>query len=399
MRKETLVMLLVFLATLAAGLVAPKGAHATIDTVQICNQNFNRNTPVPIQKGRGNIATVKGNLVDMHSSIDAPAGIDVDVTDRRSAQVTLRITPADSVTPGNYTISLRYPVEVAGPDTFRIRVHDMPKITDMTVGTNPDDSGSSAGNVMTGQPYIFFLYGEGLANVRFKSAPFIMVNGARAITVEEILSATNIQLKIRVRFPQPIDRWFTSADFFDSGVNLNSEACRVVGGNGKIRIRAVAPVTDLIPADRILGVYTLGGGENCAGEFLPVVHDNYCNGVPAPNAANPRSEKIVQVEGITWGVKNNGNINITTPFKVRLKNGINVLQEKTINSILAGQTLTFTYNRPENHRKLMRNFNCPRCYDLNTAPYNWTDPTYTVEVDFENAVNEGSRENNNSRTY
>jgi hypothetical protein len=42
----------------------------------------------------------------------------------------------------------------------------------------------------------------------------------------------------------------------------------------------------------------------------------------------------------------------------------------------------------------MRDLNCPKCYDLQEAPYNWVDPQYTTIVDVDRAVEERDETNN-----
>ena len=42
----------------------------------------------------------------------------------------------------------------------------------------------------------------------------------------------------------------------------------------------------------------------------------------------------------------------------------------------------------------MRDFSCAKCYDLNQAPLNWTDPQYIVVVDVGNQIPESNETNN-----
>jgi hypothetical protein len=159
---------------------------------------------------------------------------------------------------------------------------------------------------------------------------------------------------------------------------------------------------DLVPLDGIQNVFRVQNGGQCQDEkglLLPPV--SLCQGLLKPSRSSPHVVQVVKIPGIVWGIRNNSASGFTStiPVDVRLKSGAQVLQEMKITSMGPREIRTFTYNRPENRRRLMRDLDCPGCYDLNVAPFNWSDPErLTVEVNFPVLLKESDL-TNNVKTY
>ena len=179
-------------------------------------------------------------------------------------------------------------------------------------------------------------------------------------------------------------------NFIDS--SFPNASCAAALGSGGLSLAVGLP--DLISSKP--NVYKLGPPEGCAGISPATTKLSLCNRLAAPTTANPHVEGVVDVDPITYVVQNSSSFPTPTQtFKVQLKFGINVLEEDILQPLAPGGQKILIYGRPTNKRKLMRDLNCAKCYDLQQAPLNWTDGQFTVLVDVGNQITE-SNENNNT---
>ena len=184
--------------------------------------------------------------------------------------------------------------------------------------------------------------------------------------------------------------------FVDSsvtGAGISETCANATLGNGNLSLNVGLP--DLIPT-KLAQIYRLGPSENCAGvKFATTTNASLCDRLSAPTTANPHVEGVVDASPITYVVKNRSSFPMPNQtFTVQLKFGINVLAQDTLQPLAPGGLKILTYGRPTNKRKIMRDLNCQHCYDLNQAPFNWTDPQLFVLVDVGNQITESNETNN-----
>lgn len=161
-----------------------------------------------------------------------------------------------------------------------------------------------------------------------------------------------------------------------------------------------ASLPDLTPLERIQNVFR-GSKGVCKEEKVLIVPPALCSALPIPSQERPHIIQLAKIPGIVWGVRNTGASGFSSdnPVKARLKANAATVQEVTITNMAQNETRTFTYERPENRRRLIRDISCKVCYDLDAAPFNWSEPeNYAVEVDLPGVLVEAN-ENNNVKTY
>lgn len=125
-----------------------------------------------------------------------------------------------------------------------------------------------------------------------------------------------------------------------------------------------------------------------------VAEDKYCTkNVPNPTVEQPLQEKEVTMAPITFKIKNDSYAPIFKPFKVKIKNGINVIKEFTVNRLIAQEEKTITFTRDQQKKIFARHRDCPKCYEKNQAPFNWLDIPLTIVIDEENVTGGGGNQN------
>lgn len=118
-----------------------------------------------------------------------------------------------------------------------------------------------------------------------------------------------------------------------------------------------------------------------------IAEDKYCTkNVPNPTLEAPLQEKEVTMAPITFKIKNDSYAPIFKPFKVKIKNGINVIKEFTINKLIAQEVKSITFTRDQQKKIFARHRDCPNCYEKNIAPFNWLDIPLTIVIDEENVT-------------
>jgi hypothetical protein len=355
-------------------------AEATIQRVDFCTGQFTKTQPIPMVRTRNSTVIVRGDLVDTITGVTAPSGITVTIGNKTggggtSTSVTLTITPGSGVALGNKTIKLNYLGEFGAPDEFIINVK-APTVNSVTV--------TPAKNVLKGTLVTVTATGTGLSALRVSTSAQNALTNFQNITTNSDTTFSfsgNLQSGVTLNAPS----------FFDS--SFPNASCAAALGGGGITLAAGFP--DLT-ASKPGGVYRPGAGEACAGGVFATTKSGFCDRLAAPTVANPRVEGLVDVGAIIYVVKNSSLFPMPNQtFKVQLKFGINVLKEDIVQSLAAGDHKVLAFKRPENKRKLMRDLNCAKCYDLQQAPFNWTDGQLTVLVDVGNQITE-SNENNNT---
>jgi hypothetical protein len=385
----TRIRILVSLFVLA-GLFAGVSAEATIQRLDFCSAQFAPNEAVPMIRNFSRTIIVRGDLVDTITRVDPPAGVTVSIGQRTGGgglqtSVALTLTVSATATTGNRDVKLRYLVEVSGPDVFQINVRPL---SVNTIAINP------AGNqVQRGSEVTITASGQGLSNLRLKPQfQNLFTNFANVTT------GNNTTFSFRGNAQQNLS--LSSVGFIDSSITAEGvqESCASGTGNGTLSYTVGDP--DLV-ISKATPTYRLQAPEACNGQIVAVTQDKFCTdlagALPNPTPQNPHIEQARSVGGIVYIVTNPTAFPVTGTFRVQLKNGINVLAEDTITGLAAGGRRVLTFSRPENRRMLMRDLNCSKCYDLQVAPFNWTEPVYTTIVDVGGQITEGN-ENNNSQT-
>jgi len=118
-----------------------------------------------------------------------------------------------------------------------------------------------------------------------------------------------------------------------------------------------------------------------------VADDKFCTkNVPNPTSIEPLQEKEVTMAPITFKIKNDSYAPIFKPFTVKIKNGINVIKEFTVNRLIAKEEKLLTFTRDQQKKIFARHRDCPKCYEKNQAPFNWLDIPLTIVIDEENVT-------------
>ncbi len=372
------------------GLFVAVSAEATIQRLDYCAGQFSPNEAVPTLRGRNATIVVRGDLVNTITRVDPPAGVTVTVGQKTgggglqtSVALTLNVSP--TATTGNREVKLRYLVEVSGPDVFNINVRPL---SVNTIASNPAGAQIQRGTLVT-----VTATGAGLNALRLSSTFQNKFTNFANVTTNN-----NTTFSFRGNAQQNLN--LNSVGFFDSSMTNEGiqETCASGVGNGTLAYTVGDP--DLV-AGKATRVYRLEQPEGCANGTFAVTADQFCTqlvgALPNPTPENPHIEQVRNLGGIVYIITNPTAFPITGTFRVQLKNGINVLKEDTITGLAAGDHKILSFSRPENRRKLMRDLNCAKCYDLQEAPFNWSDPIYTTVVDVGNQVAEGN-ENNNTAT-
>jgi hypothetical protein len=349
---------------------------------------------------------VRGAFVDLATGVEVAqskmnsgalqAGGTARIKSRSSGRLEVVVEPR---TPGGIgDVLIHYAVEVAGPDRVYFRAHEAPTI--MEIGVRSPD-GMPAHSLVAGKLYFLSIKGPALQGVesRFPS------------TVTDVADITdppgdNRLRKFRFKPAAAGNLRFAEGSFKGPSetagcpVSLEMTVDPLTLTVDAAPTPTPAPKPDLRPYLTTDNLVRVTPPESCAGETHPSVRADMCTSkLAAPTATQRRVEGVVQWHEIAWGVENNSDATVTTPFKVRLMFGINVLDTREVTSLTPRDKKGFVYRRPNGARKLMRHFDCPKCYDLGGPGMDWIDPVYTVEVDFEHKVNEGGLESNNNKTF
>ena len=295
--------------------------------------------------------------------------------------VQLSIVPTAAAATGVAAIKLNYAVEAGQPDIFKVNVK-APRVDSVIV--NPNST-----NVLTASPVTVTFSGSGLARLRLRSSVKSHFTTFQDVTINNnntYAFSGNVQSSVPLNRASLVDSSMTE-------VGIRESCAAATLGDGKLNLNVGLP--DLI-SSKPGGLYRLGAVDACAGGTFATTKASLCDRLSAPTTANPHVESVVDVGPIIYVVQNTGSFPMPNQtFKVQLKFGTNVLAEDTLQPLAAGGRRILTYGRPTNKRRLMRDLNCTKCYDLNQAPLNWTDGQLTVVVDVGNQIPE-SNENNNT---
>ena len=122
--------------------------------------------------------------------------------------------------------------------------------------------------------------------------------------------------------------------------------------------------------------------------------------VPNPTQTTPLTEKIVSLPKPTIQITNSSFAPIFTPFRVEFKLGLTILASVTVDRMIAKETKTITFERPESRKKLVRSISCTECYEILETPFDWQDVVMTVVVDAGSQITESNLgETNNIQTF
>ncbi len=164
---------------------------------------------------------------------------------------------------------------------------------------------------------------------------------------------------------------------------------------------------DLIPFKVNTSLYkvgtatTLDNQNNLYTALDPFNNSTFCQSVPqggtARNNMPTANRRTISVPNIVWGVKNDSNQNVTESFTIQLKRGSHVVNSHTINSLNAGQMMTFSFSRPTSQTCVSRVGLGGGCYHCGGRNEGWNDNAgYRIEVDTGNDISERNENNNSS---
>lgn len=148
------------------GLLAAGTARATIDRLVVCGQEFlGRGKWVPAYRGSTTLIKVFGFGVDFATRVDTTIpDATATIIERKGGSgtyVVIRLSTPDGGKLLGAQVSLRYAVEVAGPDTFTVDVYPVPKVESLSF-----QSGSGVSvvngipNLTAGDPHILVVKGR-----------------------------------------------------------------------------------------------------------------------------------------------------------------------------------------------------------------------------------------------
>ena len=150
-------------------MLAAGTASATIDRIDVCGEWFIGNT-IPTNRGSNNFIKVYGFGVDLATRVETTIqGATATIKERKGGSgsyvvINLAIPKGDAVFGAR--VSLRYAIEVAGPDTFLVDAHPIPKVNSLSFQSGPGVSTvNGVPTLTTGDPHILVLRGQYLNNL------------------------------------------------------------------------------------------------------------------------------------------------------------------------------------------------------------------------------------------
>lgn len=419
---------------LALGLVLASPALAIVDKVRACDRDFSPGSKVPLVIGRKNTIKVFGGFVDTSNKVEDSGlpGVSARITERSGgigSNVTIEITIADSARDGDEgEIRLRYPVEVAGFDKFKVKLFAPAKIASVTPENVDKDGGSFL--LLVGREVTFAIRGSNLDRLT-PGGSWDSKGNARMI------SASGTEARMRF-MPERVTQFDVKKGFFKSdpdfcsatvegdfevGIKIRSGSSGgsgggtappppAAGGGGggtapgptrtpaPTRTTAPPPPPDLVPTK---AGSLLRPGPNRQ------IDSSFCTNLPTPPRADQAATGTVTVPPFRWGVINSSNSAVNTAFSVRLESGTGqAIATETVTSLSAGGQQLFEMRRPQSQTKVIRidavtnattkaqygGASANGCFQLimeASDPLNWKDPSpLKIKVDTGNSVAEGA---------
>ena len=167
-------------------MLASGTASATIDRIDVCGTWFIGNT-IPTNRGSNNFIKVYGFGVDLATRVETTIqGATATITERKGGSgsyvvINLAIPKGDAVFGAQ--VSLRYAIEVAGPDTFLVDAKPLPKIDTLFFQSDPGVSTvSGVPTLTTGDPHVLVLRGQNLNGLHLRESDF-RDNGMQNVSV------------------------------------------------------------------------------------------------------------------------------------------------------------------------------------------------------------------------
>ncbi len=132
----------------------------------------------------------------------------------------------------------------------------------------------------------------------------------------------------------------------------------------------------------------------------PFNNSPHCQGIAQGTTGNnnlPTSNtRRIRLPDIRWGVENDSNVAINTPFTVELWQGNQLVATQQVRRLGRRGRATFSYRRPQSVTTVARVGQGQGCYHFGLSSAGWNDnPGYTVRVDTNEDIEE-RRENNNA---
>ncbi|NOS78915.1 MAG: hypothetical protein HOP35_13315 [Nitrospira sp.] len=433
------------LLTTAFLLCSFEPAHATIENIEgtlTCRNGCNRTTVQKVAQGGTFTFRVFGQWVDTASEVQSD--FNYAIVNRKHGQgsyIDIKLVVGQYMDPGERTVKIRYPVEVNGYDSFKLRVvkrgtissvmYKRPRYATQTViagakgpmVTKQVIAGHDVVppvNLPLNQPAVLVVSGTQLIGLQAK-----LPSGAKIL--DWLDGATTTRREIRMEFSQSgqgdlqvYDSQLSDADMYAP------DAHRFVYTGENRHIQYGGTLTGALPLDRpaigstspglqFIDVAPRAVIENLFRPLSPNAEFTNTGGTRFFRVDQRYCAAIGGLEGTTtiavphpiWGVANVGTLPVTTAFASHLRSGNQVLSTENTSALNPGQDARFTFVRPNG----TATGSPVRVTKLNAAPHIGCfispelppfvqDPLLTVNVNTDGGVPEqADQQVNNSRTY
>jgi hypothetical protein len=405
-------------------------ANATIEVIKgslTCFIGCNKNIVQSVAQGEDHAFEVVGQFVDLSTKVEITgSGVSVSYGTRKggsNSSIIVRFDVRSDAAPGERTVKMRYAIETNGPDTFKIKVVRRGTVSRIQYRRPlPFRPGGAASelvapvNLPLNEKVVLIVTGTRLTNVAVR--PHSAFRSVRLLS-----GTTDTQAAIEIEFSQngqgPLFLFdsvlstqemnaSTSSQFlYAGGANLNiqygqaaSAGGRIIpppivggGGGGPAAFLDVAPRANMANVFRRQQpgpAFTLNGAQ-----YFSINSQVYCNDMTG------NQSRIITIPNPVWGISNVGTAGVNTAFASQLRSGTQVLATEVVTTMNPGQTVDFTFIRPNDSRVRVSTFlNRIGCFiSPSFAPF-FEDPPFTVVVNTNGVLTEAeANQANNSRNY
>jgi len=401
-------------------------AMATIGAIQsdLCpNGGCLPGTVHPVVVGKSTSMVVKGQYVDLSTSVEisGSGGVDVSYGDRvggSGSNIVVRFTVHPGAALGERTVKMHYAIETNGPDTFKIRVvrgGSIDRIEQRVPGLIAGTTRLIAADAIPVNQRVTLVFsGTQLANSQI--AARIGVSNPQTLAA---CTETRCEFQVELTQSGSFD-----LNIFDAGVQPNAGTLLYkffYGGAERITVAGtvsaptptinppllsggvVSPTTfaDVAPRANMLNIFRRQGNSiTVNGQNFLAVEDRWCSELPTPTT--PNAAQTITLPDIVWGVTNVGTAQINVAFTSQLTANNQVLQTQNTpaSSLGPGATQNFSFHRTRSTVRVIRFQLQPGCFVNPRDTDFFEDPTFTVTADVGNSVPESNANRaNNVRSY
>lgn len=364
---------------------------------------------VSIGQGKTRMIWLTGPNLDHVDYVNGSGGVTGTIKDTKivdwTGEVQIILNASDAASRGEKTLSVHVSCPlvaidcVSGPVSFKVRVYE----------TGPLTSISPTDIVTPNQQTTYTINGEGmnvaelLPRLTTLKNAVIVSKSSTSLTVSGVNpSCGGVDIQF-IDVDGPEDMTYKKATGLK--IPVAGGICGTVFPSSPIAGGSSAGAPDLQPVSGTPLLRHIAPKRKLTGE-------TFCNGMFAQ--AVQAVVKTITVPNMTWGVKNSGGSNVTTPFHVQLyRNGV-LVSDQTVNSLSAGATKTFSYSRPVSQTEVARlglvpplasqqlyqatGGECVQTVGQETQ-YDWQDPLYEIRVDPARAIAAETNRTNNNKSF